>query len=484
MADTAGLSPLGRALVELEVKMSAGAGQEPTPQRSRRTISTLPRVGVGGLVRDRGRFFRPLGQHSPLRGIGEQFLIDIPFGPKMVVTSSPDDAKAVFADRDGALSFGELLKRFSPHERLFGSDAFIFLEGEAHMVEKRKVAPPLHGTALKSYEQAITDIVMRRLPEWPLGQRVEFCDIGGQLSLDVMMTVIFGVSKPERMKRLERAMLAHCAVTESPSFLGVGMLSLAVRGSWLAVPQVARTAAAVDAIVLEEIAERRHTGSRPDDCLTLFLEINQRDEHPRDDAFLARSMRGLMLAGYAATAVTLGWVAELLVHQPETLAALEESIDRGEDAYLDAVIAESMRLRPALPVTGRRALRDFDLNGLHIPRGAYIILAIMAMHEREDLHADPTAFRPERFMNSRPGTNTWLPFGGGVYRCVGAEFVLFEARVLLRTLLQHRRLGAVDDGPGGRPSRTHPLPVPANGAPVVLSTYHRAGRSARENIPT
>jgi cytochrome P450 family 135 len=191
----------------LEVKMTAGAVH--------RDIDTLPRVGVRGLARDRGRFFRPLGQHSPLRGLGERFLIDVPFGPKMVVTSSPEDAKAVFADRDGSLSFGELLKRFSPHERLFGSDAFIFLEGEAHMEEKRKVAPPLHGKALKSYEQAMTDIVMRRLPEWPLGERVEFCDIGGQLSLDVMMKVIFGVSKPERMQRLERAMLAHCAVTES-----------------------------------------------------------------------------------------------------------------------------------------------------------------------------------------------------------------------------------------------------------------------------
>src|ERR1700753_936620 len=220
------------------------------------------------------------------------------------------------------------------------------------------------------------------------------------------------------------------------------MRPMARRGSWVAIPQIARTAAAVDAIVLEKIAERRRTGARTDDCLTLFLEINQQDEHPRDDAFLARSMRGLMLAGYAATAVTLGWVAELLVHQPETLAKLEDSIDRGEDAYLDAVIAESMRLRPALPITGRRALRDFDLNGLHIPRGAYIILAIMAMHEREDLHPDPLAFRPERFLDTRPGTNTWLPFGGGVYRCVGAEVVLFEARALLRALMQRRTVGA------------------------------------------
>jgi hypothetical protein len=108
----------------------------------------------------------------------------------------------------------------------------------------------------------------------------------------------------------------------------------------------------------------------------------------------------------------------------------------------------------------------------------------MAMHEREDLHPDPLAFRPARFLDTRPGTNTWLPFGGGVYRCVGAEFVLFEARVLLRTFLQHRHLGAVDDGHGGRPSRTHPLPVPMNGAPVRLSTRQRAGKSAPENIAT
>jgi cytochrome P450 family 135 len=462
--------------------MTAGAGRDPETytvhERPLRTLDTLPRVGIGGLARDRGRFFRPNGQRSPLRGLGDRFLIDVPLGPKLVVTSSPEDAKAIFADRDGALSFGQLLRRFTPHERLFGSDAFIFLDGEAHLEEKRKIAPPLHGKALRSYEQTMVDIVLRRLPQWPLGKPVVFSTIGGQLALDVMITVIFGVSKPERMQRLERAMLAYFAVTESPSFLGVGMLSMALRGRWLPIPQLARTAAVVDAIVLEEIAERRRTGSRPDDCLTMFLELNEHEDEPHDDAFLARSMRGLMLAGQAATTVTLGWLADLLVHQPDVLAALEESIDRGEDGYLDAVIAESLRLRPALPLTGRRAQRAFNLNGLLVPPGVFVVIAIMALHERTDLHPDPLAFRPERFLNSRPGTYTWLPFGGGVYRCLGAEFALFEARVLLRTVLQHRRLSAVAGRVGGRPSRKHPLPVPAGGAPVVLSARDRAGESA------
>jgi cytochrome P450 family 135 len=462
--------------------MAASTGRDPETypvhQRPLRALDTLPRVGIWDLARDHGRFFRPGGRRSPLWELGERFLIAVPLGPKLVVTSSPQDARAVFANRDGALSFGQMLRRFTPHESLFGRDAFIFLDGEAHVQERRKIAPALHGKVLKSYERAMVDSVLRRLPEWPLGQPVEFSAIGRQLSLDVMMTVIFGVSKPERMRRLERAMLAYCAVTESPSFLGVGLLTMALRGRWLPIPKVARTAAAVDAIVLEEIAERRRTGSRPDDCLTMFLELNEQEDEPHDDAFLARSMRGLMLAGYAATAVTLGWLADLLVHQPDVLAALEESIDRGEDGYLDAVIAEALRLRPALPVTGRRAQRAFNLNGLLVPPGAFIVIAITALHERADLHPDPLAFRPERFLGSRPETHTWLPFGGGVHRCLGDEFALFEARVLLRTLLQHRRLSAVDGRLGGRHSRTHPLLVPAGGAPVVLSARDRAGESA------
>lgn len=453
--------------------MTASAGSEPgsgnAQERPVRALDSLPRARLLDFARDRGRFARPERPRSPLWAMGDRVLIDFPVGPTIVLTSDPADAKAVFDNRDGALSFGEMLRRFTPHEPLFGSDAYIFAEGDEHLKERRKVAPPLHGKALKSYEQAMVDIVLRRLPEWPVGSPVSFSQIGGQLALDVMMTVIFGVSEPDRMRRLEHAMAEYNAVTESPSFLGVGVLSTLLTGRWTPIPRVARTAAAVDAIVLEEIAERRRTGSRTDDCLTMYLDLNEADEQPRDDMFLARSMRGLMLAGYAATTVTLGWLADLIVDQPETLAALEESLDRGEDDYLEAAIAETLRLRPALPFTGRRALRDFDLNGLAVPRDAYVLIAIMAMHESPDLYSDPLAFRPERFVGARPKAHSWIPFGGGAHYCLGAEFALFEARVLLRTLFAHRRLRAVPGHVGGRSSRTHPLPVPAGGAPVVLT---------------
>src|ERR1700739_2063950 len=137
--------------------MTAGTGRDPETypvhERPLRALDTLPRVGIRDLARDRGRFFRPGGQRSPLRGLGDRFLIDIPLGPKLVVTSSPRDAKAVFSDRDGTLSFGELLRRFTPHESLFGSDAFIFLDGGAHVQERRKVAAALDVKVAEASER-------------------------------------------------------------------------------------------------------------------------------------------------------------------------------------------------------------------------------------------------------------------------------------------------------------------------------------------
>jgi cytochrome P450 len=263
-------------------------------------------------------------------------------------------------------------------------------------------------------------------------------------------------------------LLEYCRVAESDSFMRAGVLGVLFTGRWRRYPPLERAAAAVDAIVLEEIAERKAGGlDHRDDCLTMFLELNEAEAEPKDDATLAGDMRGLMLAGYETMAVTLAWVAEMLVHHPDVLARLEESIERGDHAYLDAVIAEVMRLRPAFPATGRRARRDVDLDGLRVPRGTMLIISVMAVHERADVYADPLEFRPERFLQSRPGTYTWLPFGGGAHRCLGASFALFESRVLMRTLLRARsmRPGAPL---GERPARTNFMLVPADGGRVVL----------------
>ena len=162
------------------------------------------------------------------------------------------------------------------------------------------------------------------------------------------------------------------------------------------------------------------------------------------------------------------WIAETLAHHPEILARLVESVDAGEHDYLDAVVAEVMRVRPVFPFTARRALHEFDLDGVRVPRRAVVVISIIALHERPELYPDPLAIRPERFLESRPGTYTWVTFGGGAHRCLGAAFAQFESRVLFRTLLQQRELRPGTER-SERPRRSHPLLVPAKGGRVVLT---------------
>jgi cytochrome P450 family 135 len=174
-----------------------------------------------------------------------------------------------------------------------------------------------------------------------------------------------------------------------------------------------------------------------------------------------------VLAGYETTAISLAWIAETLAHHPDIQSRLVDSIDSGETDYLDAVIAEVMRVRPVFPFTARRALQEFDLDGVTVPRRAVVVISIIALHERPELYPDPLAILPERFLDSRPGTYTWVTFGGGAHRCLGAAFAQFESRVFFRTVLEQLRLGA-DTGRSERPRRNHPMLIPAAGARVRL----------------
>lgn len=431
--------------------------------------SAVPQAGLRDALLGLHPYFRPGTQRSRLRRLGDRFFVEIPGLPKLLVTCSPDDAKTMFTERDGVLSLGEALNRFSPHRVLFGADNVIFLEGDAHSRERRKLAPPFHGKMMRSYEPAIVDLALGGIDRWPTGRPVEFLELAQRFVLDVMRTVIFGVSEDERMRRLDRAMSEYCRVAEGDGFLRAGILEVLLTGRWRRYPPLDRAAAAVDTIVLEEIDERRRTGAigSPDraDFLGSYLD---RSADGKDDAIIARDMRGLMLAGYETTAITLAWIAETLAHHPHILDRLVQSVDSGADDYLDAVVAEVMRVRPVFPFTARRALSEFDLDGVRVPDGTVVAISIIALHERPELYPDPLAIRPERFLEARPGTYTWVTFGGGAHRCLGAAFAQFEARVLFRTLLQHRRLEAASPR-GERPRRNHPMLIPAQGGRVVLA---------------
>ncbi|WP_343600694.1 cytochrome P450 [Mycobacterium sp.] len=433
------------------------------------TLHDLPRARLRSAARDIPALLWPGAANSPLSRLGERVVLDVPLLPPLLLTSSVADARALLIDADADFSFGQVLRRLTAHDVIFGTDTLSFLEGAEHRAERKTVSPPYHGRALKSYEDAIAAVMLEHLDQWPVGEPISFLKIGYQLSVAVMMSVVFGVTEPGVTADLQRALHGWFGALESPGFQGLSALGVFAGGHALPYLPLRRHEKAVDAILLEEIADRRAgRGYSDSGLIEHVLQTNAESDHPKDDAVLARELRGTVLAGYETTAVTLSWIAEFVSHSPRVLSELRRSVDAGDDSYLDAVICEVMRLRPAVPGTARRALRDTVFNGIHLPKGTVVVIPFLAVHERPDIYDDPLTFLPERFLDTPPGTYTWLPFGAGAHRCLGAKLATFEARVLFRTLLQHRSLTALP-GPPARAHPIRPMLMPVNRAKVVLA---------------
>ncbi|CAM4426051.1 cytochrome P450 [Nocardia ninae] len=433
------------------------------------SLRDLPRLRnrhlgqIGGLM-------RPGTHESPLLGLGERFVISPPGFPTMLVTYDMDDVRDLFTNHDD-FSIGQVLSRFSSHDQMFGKQTLIFLDGDEHRRERKLFAPPFQSKALRSYEELMVEVVERELPKWPVGEEFEFLTAGYDLAIGVLLGVVFGDVAPVRRDRLERAVKAWFGEIESRGFLAVTLITPLVGGYTLPYPPLRRRQAEVDALIIEEIAARRATpgdATARKDVLSRYVGT-ELDQH--DDAALARNMRGILLGAYETTAITLGWIAAMLAGHPAAMAELDAAIDAGDsarlDAYLDAVVAETMRLRPVSPFTGRRALRDTVINGVHIPKGAIVIVPILLIHESPRHYQDPMTFRPERFLDERPSGHTWLTFGAGPHRCLGAQFALAEARILFRVVLENRRI-APAPGPIEPPRRYHTGLSPVHNARITL----------------
>lgn len=438
----------------------------PDTVTSLRDLPRLPLRRLGEL----GGLLRPGTHRSPLMEFGERFVVTPPGFPTMLVTHEPGDVRALFANHDD-FSIGQVLSRFSSHDVMFGKQTMIFLDGEEHRSERKHFAPPFQTAALRSYEELMVEVVQRELPNWPVGEPFEFLTAGYDLAIGVLLGVVFGDVAPERRDRLRDAVRAWFGEIESRGFLAVTLITPFIGGLTIPYPPLRRRQNEVDAVIIEEITARRADPDRAGARRDVLARYIGTDHDRHDDAALARNMRGILLGAYETTAITLGWIAAMLAADPAALAEVDDAVATGDttrlDTYLDAVVAEVMRLRPVSPFTGRRALRDTEINGIAIPRGAIVIVPILLIHESERHYPDPLAFRPERFLDQRPSTSTWLTFGAGAHRCLGAQFALAEARILFRTVLEHRRIAPIP-GPIEPPRRYHTGLSPADNARITL----------------
>jgi len=315
---------------------------------------------------------------------------------------------------------------------------------------------------MRAYEATVREVVERDVAGWPRGEPFAVHPRMQAVTLEVIVRAVFGVTDPVRGERL-RALLRDLLDATASFGLQFGFMLARRVGAPDPLEKLRRQRAQIDELLLAEIGERRAAGGGAD-ILSLLLEARFEDGEPMADQEVCDQLVTLLVAGHETTATALAWTLELLVHHPE---ALERLGDGSDPAYLKAVIDESLRLRPVVPLAGRRLAAPLAVDGISLPEGTDVTPAIWLAHTRADVYGDPFAFRPERWLGGdAPPGYAWVPFGGGVRRCLGAAFAEMEMRVALSTMLSQVRVRAATREPE-RVARRNVTFSPARGTRLV-----------------
>jgi cytochrome P450 len=260
------------------------------------------------------------------------------------------------------------------------------------------------------------------------------------ISLEIILRAVFGVEQGERLERLRLELRRMLDIVTNPRAV---LLPALLGPERLArFKPLQRDLRRVDAPIYEEIQDRRQASDldEREDILSLLLQARHEDGTPMTDRELRDELLTLLTAGHETTATALAWAVERLARHPDKLARLTEEVRAGENSYLDAVVTETLRLRPVISMVARRLTEPVEIGGWKLPPGVTVTPSIYLVHRRPDIYPDPEHFLPERFLENPPGTYTWIPFGGGIRRCLGASFALFEMRTVLSELVSRRRL--------------------------------------------
>ncbi len=402
--------------------------------------------------------------------LGESFSVKfLGFERPMVLISDPAAIKALYTERAHGLPRGRELVL----EPILGSRSLLLLEGSDHLAHRKLMLPAFHGERMRSYEPIVDEIVEAEIDSWPLGEQFPIHPRMQAITLEVILRVVFGVVDGARLARLRSLLARVLNETAEPLLQLIGLATRRFsRGPWA---RFEGLIGEVDELIYAEIAERRGGDGLGDgdDILSALMLARFEDGGEMSDVDLRDQLMTLLLAGHETTATALAWTFDLLLRHPEVMSRLRDSLEEGEDEYLRATISESLRLRPVVPLAGRRLATELSVDGLTLPVGTDVTPAIWLAHTRADVYPEPFAFRPERFIEDAPDTYAWIPFGGGIRRCLGAAFAEFEMRIVLREVLTRCELHKADPAPE-RVSRRNITLSPRDGTPVVITARHPA----------
>jgi cytochrome P450 len=386
----------------------------------------------------------------------------------VVLTSHPDHVKSLFtAKPEQAPSLtGE-----SPLRPIVGPNSILTATGARHMRQRKLLLPPFHGEAIEQYAQMIADVTEREIREWPLGRPFALAPRMQAITLDVIMAGIFGIEgqpEPGTPEHAMRQAVKNLAALSVSPIAQIGELMNVRSDAPIGLTKIALNF--LDRPTYAVIAERRRTADLDDrrDILSLLLQARTEDGEALTDAELRDELLSLVLAGHETTANTLAWAWERLVRTPVAHERLCEAVRSGEgEDEVERVIWETMRSRPVIPIVGRRVMVPWQLGEYGLPADTPVLISILLVHHREDVYPRPFDFLPERWEEHKPGTYDWIPFGGGIRRCLGAALAMAEQRVVLAGIGRGLDLEAAEPEPEHALHRNVTM-IPSRGGRVVV----------------
>jgi cytochrome P450 len=407
----------------------------------------------------------PLGFLSgEQRRFGDIFTVRFPFFGRIVYVTRPDLVKAVFTGSPADFHAGEA--NATVLEPALGPNSVLTLDDEPHMRQRKLLLPPFHGDRVTRYRELIVETTRREMESWPVGEPFALRPHTQRITLAVIMRAVFGVHDEQRLQRFERLIDDFAKRVGVITSFPMLRRNLGPGSPW---PRFLRSRAALDEFIYEEIRLRREEPGHEerDDVLSLLMRARDEDEQPMSDQELRDEMVTVLGAGHETTATGLAWAVERLVRNPAVLAKLRESLAAGDEEYLGATVKETLRARPVIVDVARKLKAPATIGGYELPPGQFVLPAIAALHYREDLFPQPEEFRPERFLDGKADNYAWIPFGGGVRRCIGAAFAEYEMRTILREFVERAELRAVTPEPERVKVRNITL-APARGTRIVL----------------
>src|SRR4051794_869868 len=407
------------------------------------------------------------------RRYGDVYTVRLPTLGHAVVVADPELARQVFRADPKVLHAGSQ----SPLRAVLGKHSLLAIDEDYHMSQRRLLLPPFHGERMKGYEAIIADEAEREMATWPADTPFRTLEPFSRITLNAIIRAVFGAQEQdaEDLRRLLPGIVASGSRLAMLPFLHRDL------GAWSPWGRFLRLRAEFDAVVDRLLARARADEDLEErgDVLALLVQARHEDDTPMHRDEIADELLTLLAAGHETTAATLAWAVERLRRHPHDIARLTQEVRDGGSELRDATIREVQRVRPTITGAGRQAREPYPLGEWVIPTGTVIMVSAQLIHNDARWYTEPERFDPDRFLGRKPDTYRWIPFGGGIRRCIGAAFAHMEMNIVLRTLLSSFEVAAASDGGEGWRFRGVAFAPRRGGVAVVRRRAQPLGPPAR-----